>query len=75
VPRGQRNGSLRPCSLFCIPEQLLLLPSSSSTVQRYNILMMINVNWASENAAGSAVSRGMPLIIFVLKVIHFRTQI
>jgi hypothetical protein len=32
VPRGQRDGSLRPCSRISRPEPLLLLPSSSSVV-------------------------------------------
>jgi hypothetical protein len=30
VPRGQREGSLRPCSRFSRPEPLLFLSSSSS---------------------------------------------
>jgi hypothetical protein len=32
VPHGQRDGSLRPYSLFSRPEQLLSLPSNSSIV-------------------------------------------
>jgi hypothetical protein len=32
VPRGQRDGSLRPYSRLSRPEPLLLLPSSSSIV-------------------------------------------
>jgi hypothetical protein len=32
VPRGQRDGSLRPYSRFSRPEQLLFLSSSSSVV-------------------------------------------
>jgi hypothetical protein len=32
VPRGQRDGSLRPYSQFPTPEPLLFLPSSSSIV-------------------------------------------
>jgi hypothetical protein len=58
VPRGQRDGSLRPYSRFSRQEPLLFLPSSSSIVLNEAEWSPFQSHYISENVVEPGIEPG-----------------